>query len=602
MKNNIFFIIDYIETKFYSILEVINYFLNRNSYDPSTFVHPANYKLVKIIKKSYGPFARLIGIFTDNSNEQYLIKILRRRYLNGSAKAFLTDATVLKIISNLDNTSKNRRSNHVSLLQTTDYMVLIRRYIIGKDVSQSSNKVILNAYYAATQYLAKAWEFSNSDLSIALIKDSPLWQIAMFPIVLVKCILREPSQTTKLLQLTYHYCANMNFADILTPEYELSHKDLTPENILQSNSGYQLIDFENCSISEAHTDLSFFLLYYRKYLGSNTILQHIVSNLPTRTSKRVFIRLSIYNILHFLSYEEKSFPYYKEGLICLSILTNTIIPEVKAENESLAEKVYFNVLSICSHLYSYNQPSCRDVILCYHDISENNWRFSTSPKEFYKQLLSLKRDYDIVSMSKLLNHDKTSKPKAVITFDDGYKSIYTNAFPIMEKLGLTATIFILGTPKKRNINTLDNKLPMMNYKQINKLASNGWSIGYHTATHPRLNSLDHETLRHEILETKNAIEKDLGMNIYYFAYPMGIYNQEILDIIKLSMYSHAFTVDGGSAKTNSNFLINRLPIEGKININQFKSLLSTFGLSFSQLFMSILKVKQAFIELFSKKH
>ena len=601
MKNFNTFLIDYIETKLNTVFETVNYFVHKKTYDPSSFKLPAGYVLVKVIKKSHGPFARFIGIFKNDKKEQFLIKILRRKYLNGSAKAFLADAVVNKTISSLFKTSKNDVDNYISLLQTKDYLILIRRYITGKDVSKSSKPVILTAYEHSTLYLKKAWDASRSELNNLISTEYPIWQTAIFPLLLIKCLIREPLKATRYLQLSYYYYLTFSFDDIFRPQYELAHRDLTPENIIKNNSDYQIIDYENSVISQEYTDLSLFLLYYYKYLDVQTILRYIKSYLPTRSSKRIFIHLSIYNLIHFLSYEEKSFPYYKDGLNCISTLTDVIIPTVNNPHESLAEKVYYNALSICSYLFTTNNSSSKDVILCYHDISENNWRFSTSVNEFYKQLIALKASHDIVPMPEMLQKTNMNKPRAVITFDDGYESIYTHAFPIMNKLNLTATVFILGTPTNRNLNTLDNNFPMMSHKQILNLISHGWNIGYHTATHPKLSSLDSAILTHEIIDTKKMLEKKLSVPISYFAYPMGIYTQKILNVIKQGKYSHAFTINAGASTNNTNLLINRIPIEGKIDLNQFKSLINPIGLLFSEIFMFLLRTKQSSIDSFSRR-
>lgn len=87
------------------------------------------------------------------------------------------------------------------------------------------------------------------------------------------------------------------------------------------------------------------------------------------------------------------------------------------------------------------------VILCYHGIGESgNPLGSAPPREtFESQMRFLRQNYRIVSLDELyreLREDRTAEPAIAITFDDGYRSAYTIAFPILQEYRLPATIFL----------------------------------------------------------------------------------------------------------------------------------------------------------------
>lgn len=95
-------------------------------------------------------------------------------------------------------------------------------------------------------------------------------------------------------------------------------------------------------------------------------------------------------------------------------------------------------------------------IVCYHKVEddEDPLYMSVSIKNFENQLVTLKKFYKLITLSdaiELLNKkDSTTYNAAVITFDDGYKCIYTNAYPLLKKHGIPATIFLTA-------NVIDNK-------------------------------------------------------------------------------------------------------------------------------------------------
>jgi peptidoglycan/xylan/chitin deacetylase (PgdA/CDA1 family) len=121
----------------------------------------------------------------------------------------------------------------------------------------------------------------------------------------------------------------------------------------------------------------------------------------------------------------------------------------------------------------------------------------------------------------------------VITFDDALRSVKQLAFPVLESLGLTATVFAptayvssgehcawsgldrwMGTPHA------DELLPM-SWSDLAELAERSWEIGSHTCTHPHLTRLDNVTLRRELEESREASVSHLGYPLATVAYPYG---------------------------------------------------------------------------------
>ncbi len=88
------------------------------------------------------------------------------------------------------------------------------------------------------------------------------------------------------------------------------------------------------------------------------------------------------------------------------------------------------------------------AILTYHSIDKSGSVVSVSPEKFRKQMLYLSESsFNVVSLSEILAafHERRLLPAktVVITFDDGYRNVYTEAFPVLDSYGFTATVFLI---------------------------------------------------------------------------------------------------------------------------------------------------------------
>jgi peptidoglycan/xylan/chitin deacetylase (PgdA/CDA1 family) len=94
-------------------------------------------------------------------------------------------------------------------------------------------------------------------------------------------------------------------------------------------------------------------------------------------------------------------------------------------------------------------------ILAYHRVLDDDpisFAFdeeviSASTESFYQQMKFVRSNFNVVSFQDLYDCEVNGKPwpdrALIITFDDGYRDNYTNAFPILKQMGLCATIFLV---------------------------------------------------------------------------------------------------------------------------------------------------------------
>jgi len=132
-----------------------------------------------------------------------------------------------------------------------------------------------------------------------------------------------------------------------------------------------------------------------------------------------------------------------------------------------------------------------------------------APEVFGAQMDHLKKaGYQVVRFSDLKNYLTNAVPLArnpiILSFDDGWASQYTYAFPILKKHNYPATFFIFSNSiGHRNFLSLDN---------LREMIAAGMTVGSHSRSHPYLAKItDEHLLREEIEGSKRILEKMLGV-------------------------------------------------------------------------------------------
>lgn len=231
----------------------------------------------------------------------------------------------------------------------------------------------------------------------------------------------------------------------------------------------------------------------------------------------------------------------------------------------------------------YTQGVQTVPILCYHRFGNHCDSPLCVPEDiFERQMRFLKNNgYRVISPQELMGYLQYRSPlpqKAVmITVDDGYRSFYSVAFPILKKYGFTATMFVytdfVGVSSKA-----------ITWKQLRDLKDNGFTIGSHTIAHSDLTKkYDNESeeaylqrLRHEIVDSKKMIDRKLDQDTFFFAYPFGRANEISALMAHQAGYKIAVTVNrGGNPFFAHPFLLRRDQVL-KRDMGTFKKRLVNF--------------------------
>lgn len=199
-------------------------------------------------------------------------------------------------------------------------------------------------------------------------------------------------------------------------------------------------------------------------------------------------------------------------------------------------------------------------VLNYHLVNDSrNDSIALSVKEFDDQMNYLHRHgYTSITPDQLLSSltDNTPLPEkpVLITFDDGYQDVYTNAYPVLQKYGYTATLFLITDVVGHNNWYLD-------WDQVREMQKAGFVIGSHTLSHVLLTNLTPTEIMFQLTKSKEGIEYRLECPVKYFAYPGGDNNQQVQDLVKQAGYAAAFTVNFGRVGKGSNlYALDRIPI------------------------------------------
>lgn len=223
------------------------------------------------------------------------------------------------------------------------------------------------------------------------------------------------------------------------------------------------------------------------------------------------------------------------------------------------------------------------AVLMYHDLMEDPDRDGVIEVDHFREQMALLKseDFHVIDVEQYLGFVLEGKPvpdnAVLITFDDGYESFYTYAFPVLKEYGYAAANFLIvsSIDKRRS-----DERPKLTWDQMREMKEAGMQFYSHTYDMHVYGSIDAKgkqkpvTTRHLYLEQEQRTENDqeyeqrikadltlaeqrlreeLGNTRSMIAFPYGAFHEELLRIIHSIGIDVSFTVkDGVNTKLERN--------------------------------------------------
>ena len=219
-------------------------------------------------------------------------------------------------------------------------------------------------------------------------------------------------------------------------------------------------------------------------------------------------------------------------------------------------------------------------VLMYHDIKAVPVNaFDVSIKTFCAHLDMLKSEgFTTLGLEDFIAYlDSGTFPEksVMITFDDGYRGIYSHALPELRKRNMKAVFFIITDMVGR----LDTGYPHITEQELREIASDDlFSIASHTISHPNLVITSHDERLREFTESRERLEAMTGRKIFALAYPYGNYDSDVAADVIASGYPIAFAVDDrGIPDIPERFRIPRAYMGEPVSTEMLSSFVNTSG-------------------------
>ncbi len=231
------------------------------------------------------------------------------------------------------------------------------------------------------------------------------------------------------------------------------------------------------------------------------------------------------------------------------------------------------------------------LILCYHNVVATGSRTVGDPglhmprERFEQQIRWLAAHYTVIGLDEFVARVSAGKPLravAALTFDDAYAGVFDHAVPVLQSLGVPATVFVVATAgrqagfwwdqkrivessdptlRRERLNTLrgdetaivpgpaGEDLPASHrpaeWDTVRAACRSGITIGAHTVTHRSLPTLSDAELEFEVVTGRTMIERATGARADFFAYPYGLWDYRVRSRVRLAGYRAGLTLNPG---------------------------------------------------------
>lgn len=250
--------------------------------------------------------------------------------------------------------------------------------------------------------------------------------------------------------------------------------------------------------------------------------------------------------------------------------------------------------------------SDKAVILMYHHFDDRETPDTLSSVHFQEQIMTLKeKGYNFISLKQLgdfLDGKQEIPPNAVvITFDDGYESVYKCAYPVLTSLNIPGSCFLIV----KNVGATANQIPKMTWDEIKEMQKHGFTFYSHSYNSHRLvrredgtvgsvlnsplylpqkkryeNTMEYQNrVYNDLLLSTTIVEQKLNTAVDFLALPYGYSNSSLNRLAQEVGIHFILTVNPGLVDRNSDPLaLNRINVgQSGLDGEQLHNLILSFN-------------------------
>lgn len=229
----------------------------------------------------------------------------------------------------------------------------------------------------------------------------------------------------------------------------------------------------------------------------------------------------------------------------------------------------------------------------YHRVvDESVWRtlagteriFAISSQRLEEQIEYLRREgwqflglRDAIEVAR--GSSKLSEPGVLVSFDDGCRSIYEKALPVLRSYGARGTVFVTTDPSSWVFHIEPHRDPRLSDGEIRDLLAHGFDLGSHGVSHRPLSTLQEGEIRFELEQSRRDLEEISERPVTSLAIPGNWYDRRVCRIAREVGYEAVWCSDAGSIRRGVNLQrLPRLNVEGGLDLEGFAAAISPLGL------------------------
>lgn len=196
------------------------------------------------------------------------------------------------------------------------------------------------------------------------------------------------------------------------------------------------------------------------------------------------------------------------------------------------------------------------IVFAYHDIGpdESEATSYVLPARMFRRHLEAVRRWglrvvDLGDLTESLVDGRPLDGMVAVTFDDACSGVLHHALPVLQDLGIPATVFAISGALGTDPTWAPAGTRTMTADELGELARAGLRIGSHTRNHPDLLALDEAALDSELAGSRADLEDIVGGPVDHLAYPFGHHDEHVRAAARRAGYKAGFTFLDGRVET-----------------------------------------------------